>query len=81
MKLPRDVSGGDLIRLLRPLGYEVDRQTGSHVRLTRAVEGRAHKVTIPNHSPIKLGTLNAILADIAAHLEIPKPELIDRLFG
>jgi hypothetical protein len=34
MRLPRDLSGEELIRKLRRLGYEQTRQTGSHVRLT-----------------------------------------------
>jgi predicted RNA binding protein YcfA (HicA-like mRNA interferase family) len=34
MKLPRDVSGTDLIRALGRIGYTATRTTGSHVRLT-----------------------------------------------
>jgi len=33
-KLPRDLSSEDLCRALKPLGYEVTRQTGSHMRMT-----------------------------------------------
>lgn len=32
MKLPRDLSGQDLVKALRRLGYEVSHQTGSHIR-------------------------------------------------
>ncbi len=31
MKLPRDVSGPELVKALRVLGYALDRQRGSHV--------------------------------------------------
>jgi predicted RNA binding protein YcfA (HicA-like mRNA interferase family) len=31
MKLPRDVSGADLAKRLGRLGYEITRQTGSHM--------------------------------------------------
>jgi len=34
MKLPRDISGPELARLLKKLGYQITRQTGSHLRLT-----------------------------------------------
>jgi len=34
MKLPRDISGEELAKLLRKYGYKVTRQTGSHMRLT-----------------------------------------------
>jgi predicted RNA binding protein YcfA (HicA-like mRNA interferase family) len=80
MKLPRDVSGADLAKRLGRLGYEVTRQTGSHLRLT-TTEGGQHHVTIPNHDPLKVGTLAGILNDVAAHLEISRDELVQRLFG
>jgi predicted RNA binding protein YcfA (HicA-like mRNA interferase family) len=35
MKLPRDLAGKDLAKALRKVGYEVTRQSGSHLRLTR----------------------------------------------
>jgi predicted RNA binding protein YcfA (HicA-like mRNA interferase family) len=57
MKLPRDVSGSDLAKALRRLGYQVTRQTGSHLRLTTTERGE-HHVTIPNHNPLKIGTLS-----------------------
>ena len=34
MKLPRDLSGAQLIKALEQLGYQATRQTGSHIRLT-----------------------------------------------
>ncbi|PYK22610.1 MAG: hypothetical protein DME59_19630 [Verrucomicrobia bacterium] len=80
MKLPRDVSGADLGKRLGRLGYAVTRQTGSHLRLTTS-ERVQHHVTIPNHDPLKVGTLAAILNDVAAHLEISRDELSQRLFG
>lgn len=61
MKLPRDLSGEALARLLRRYGYEVTRQTGSHIRLTSRV-GEEHHLTIPAHESLRVGTLNAILA-------------------
>ena len=80
MKLPRDIGGEDLIKLLAKFGYEVVRQTGSHVRLKSEVTGRTHFITIPLHKPLKLGTLNNILSDIAEYLKISKKELVERLF-
>ncbi|MGO8787662.1 MAG: type II toxin-antitoxin system HicA family toxin [Terriglobia bacterium] len=78
MKLPRDLSGLDLARMLRPCGYEVTRQTGSHLRLTTGQQGE-HHVTIPNHSPLKVGTLSGILNEVCAHLGITRNELLERL--
>jgi predicted RNA binding protein YcfA (HicA-like mRNA interferase family) len=79
MKLPRDVSGADLAKRLRRLGYEITRQTGSHLRLTTS-EGGRHHITIPNHDPLKVGTLAGMLGDIAAHFGISRDELIQRLW-
>ena len=80
MKLPRDLTGADLVKALARIGYRVSRQTGSHIRVT--LESPApHHVTIPAHDPLKLGTLAAILGDIATHHEISRDVLLDRLFG
>ena len=79
MKLPRDISGNQLIKNLKPLGYIVTRQTGSHIRLSTEQNGQ-HHITIPQHDPLKIGTLTAILADIATHFNLSKNELTDLLF-
>ena len=73
------MSGADLVKALRRFGYQTIRQTGSHIRLA-TVEHGPHHVTIPNHNPIKIGTLSGILGDVAAHLEISRDELARRLF-
>lgn len=80
MKLPRDASGKELAKLLRKVGYEVVRQTGSHIRLRSVAKGREHNITIPAHDYLKVGTLSSILADVAGYLEIDRDELIERLF-
>jgi predicted RNA binding protein YcfA (HicA-like mRNA interferase family) len=80
MKIPRDLSGEQLVRLLRKLDYRIVRQKGSHIRLTTD-EPSEHHLTIPNHDPIKLGTLNGILSDIAEHKQLTKEELLTLLFS
>jgi predicted RNA binding protein YcfA (HicA-like mRNA interferase family) len=80
MRLPRDVSGGELVKLLGRLGYRVTRQTGSHIRLT-CDSPKPHNLTVPNHSPLRVGTLAAILTDIAAHHRLDRDELLRKLFG
>lgn len=80
MKLPRDVSGAELAKNLGRVGYEVTRKTGSHIRLTinKPVQ---HHITIPAHDSLKIGTLSAILGEVAAHLKLTRDELVERLFG
>lgn len=79
MRLPRDLSGNDLAQALRQLDYSITRQTGSHFRLTTLQHGE-HHVTIPQHSPLRIGTLSAILSDVATHFEISRDQLVARLF-
>ncbi|OIP12576.1 MAG: hypothetical protein AUJ96_00355 [Armatimonadetes bacterium CG2_30_66_41] len=80
MKLPRDVSGEELARALARFGYEVTRQTGSHLRLTRRVLG-THHLTIPRHRALNVGTVAGILKDVAEELGLSKDELTDRLWS
>ncbi|GAB4124146.1 MAG: hypothetical protein Fur0040_05870 [Sideroxydans sp.] len=80
MKLPRDLSGAQLIKALERLGYQPTRQSGSHVRLT-CISAEEHHLTIPLHDPLRVGTLAAILADVAAHHRLTRDALLARLFG
>ena len=79
MRLPRDMSGEELARLLKRFGYHVSRQTGSHLRLSTGRFG-THHVSIPNHEAPRVGTLAGILNDIANHLDLPRDVLIRALF-
>ncbi len=58
-KLPV-ISGRELVKLLRKVGYEVDHQTGSHIIL-RHKEPPHRRLTIPDHKEIAKGTLRAII--------------------
>lgn len=78
MRLPRDLTADELIKGLRRLGYEISRQTGSHIRLTRSGNPQ-HHLTIPNHSPLKIGTLNNILGELCDVLKIGKEELLKQI--
>lgn len=79
MKIPRDVHGFDLARALRRLGYEQVRQEGSHLRLTTQVNG-PHHVTVPNHKPLKTGTLvGGVLKPVAARHKLTVDELVRQL--
>ena len=79
VRLPRDLSSHDSRRELRRYGYEVTRETGSHMRLTTQ-QGGEHHVTLPDHDSLRLGTLSSILADVAQHLKIERNALANELF-
>ena len=78
MRLPRDLGGEELARRLQKYGYSIRRQTGSHLRLSRS-QKPVHHLTIPRHKPLRVGTLNNIIKDVANHLKIDKEELLREL--
>lgn len=81
MRIPRDINGKHLASLLAQYGYAVTRQSGSHIRLTSSHTGVEHHITIPEHNPLRVGTLSGILNDVASYLKIGKEELINQLFA
>ena len=80
MRLPRDLSGAELAAALGRLGYQTTRRSGSHIRLSRS-DGGEHHITIPDHNPLKVGTLASILRDVAAHVGLPREEIVETLFA
>jgi len=60
------------------LGYETQRQTGSHLQLTTQ-RGGEHHVTIPNHRPLKVGLLHGALKDVAEHHGVTVEALVREL--
>jgi predicted RNA binding protein YcfA (HicA-like mRNA interferase family) len=80
MKLPRDLAAADLIKALATFGYRQTRRKGSHIRLTTQQQGE-HHVTVPDHDPLRIGTLSGIVRDVADHFGIDREEVARRLFG
>jgi len=80
MRIPRDVSAEELVKSLNKLGYQKTRQVGSHIRLTIVKSQIQYHITIPNHNPIKIGTLNSILKVVSTHLSISKEDLLKKIF-
>ncbi len=80
-KITRDISGKQLASLLKKFGYEITRQTGSHIRLTSSIKNEIHHITIPDHTPLKIGTLSNIIKEVANYLQITKEDFIKKLFG
>lgn len=68
MKLPQ-ISGLDLVKKLAKKGFVVVRQRGSHIRLEKNTPDGTIKITIPNHSNLKKGTLHHILKAAGLNLE------------
>lgn len=79
MKIPRDVGGAELAKVVECYGYKITRQAGSHLRLTTTMGGE-HHITIPAHRSLKMGTLSAILNEIAQHLKKDKSQLVREIW-
>jgi predicted RNA binding protein YcfA (HicA-like mRNA interferase family) len=79
LKTARNISGKELVKLLKVYGYEIVRQNGSHITVTTERYGQ-HHLAIPNHNPIKTATLNGIISRVALHFKIEKQEVFNKLF-
>jgi predicted RNA binding protein YcfA (HicA-like mRNA interferase family) len=80
MRLSWNISANELTQSVQKLGYVITRQKGSHIRLTTTSNGE-HHFTIPNHNPVKIGTLSIIIGDIPAHFKQSDEEIAEKLFG
>jgi len=76
MKLPRDLSGEELVKhLCKFWGYVKIHQVGSHVIL-QTQQPAPHRIAVPAHTSIRIGTLNGILSVIAAHKNVSKEAIL-----
>jgi predicted RNA binding protein YcfA (HicA-like mRNA interferase family) len=79
MKVPRDLSGAQLIKALcRDWDYHAVNQEGSHVILQTTTPVH-QRLSVPNHKPLRIGTLNAILRVVAAHKGVDRQAVLSSL--
>lgn len=82
MSLPRDISGDELANMLRRhYGYQVIRQRGSHMRLESTLRGTEHRVTVPRHREVSIGTLSGIIYDVAGYVGLTPAAVRRELFS
>jgi predicted RNA binding protein YcfA (HicA-like mRNA interferase family) len=67
-KLPV-LSGKELCRILKKIGYKIDHQTGSHMIL-RNINPPHRRLTVPNHKEIAKGTLRKIIRESGLSVEV-----------
>ena len=75
MTIVPSLSYSEIISALERAGWRVNRQKGSHIRLSKFAEGRLHKITIPAHRPVKRSTL----AKIIKHANLSSEEFLNYL--
>ncbi|MFM9957011.1 MAG: type II toxin-antitoxin system HicA family toxin [Phycisphaerales bacterium] len=68
-KLPRDLSGREVVGALVRLGFVVSRQRGSHIILHRLPPGTPARVVVPDHETTRPGTLKAVLREAGVSVE------------
>lgn len=79
MKLPRNLSGKKLARVLCDhWEYSVVHQVGSHIILETDSPGH-QRIPIPSHAFLRIGTLNAILRLVSIHKGVHKQDILDSL--
>ncbi len=79
MKLPRDPDGAELVRILcQHYGYRQVNREGSHIIL-QVETPQHHRLAVPGHRPLRLGTLNAILRAVAGVQGVEKEDILRRL--
>jgi predicted RNA binding protein YcfA (HicA-like mRNA interferase family) len=79
MKVPRDLSGAQLVKVLcRDWNYRTVHQEGSHIILETDIPTH-QRLSVPNHNPLRIGTLNSIVRVISAHKGIERQQLLDTL--
>ena len=77
MKLPRNLSGEELIKhLTKHWRYQRVHQVGSHVILQTQEPG-PHRVAVPAHAALRIGTLNSILSAVALHKNVTKEDVLN----
>lgn len=76
MKLPRNLYGRDLAHVLcSRWSYTKVNQVGSHTILQTATP-QHHRISIPDHKPLRIGTLNAILREVATVKGVSREDIL-----
>ncbi|MBF2056323.1 MAG: type II toxin-antitoxin system HicA family toxin [Cyanobacterium sp. T60_A2020_053] len=79
MKIPRNIQGDELVKILiKYWGYHLIHQKGSHIILETSLPSH-HRLCIPNHNPVRVGTLNSIISAVARHKKVSKQDILNTL--
>ena len=79
MKIPRNLSGRDLTKTLTAkFEYRIVHERGSHIIL-ETDDPSHHRIAIPDHRQLRIGTLNAILRAVSNHKNIDRNAILRNL--
>ena len=76
MKIPRDLSGREIVKVLcKHWDYHQVHQEGSHIILQTDTPSH-QRIPVPDHNPVRIGTLNSILRLVATHKGVNKQDVL-----
>ena len=76
MKIPRDLSGREIAKMLcKHWDYRQVHQEGSHIILQTDIPSH-QRIPVPDHNPVRIGTLNSILRLVATHKGVDKKDVL-----
>ena len=61
MRRLKVLSGKEVCKILTEHGFVQVRQKGSHILMQKNIDNRTITVPVPNHSEIRIGTLQSII--------------------
>jgi predicted RNA binding protein YcfA (HicA-like mRNA interferase family) len=64
------LSGKEVCKILEQNGFQMVRQKGSHIIMQKRVGETTFTVPVPNHSEIKIGTLQSIIRQSKLNREL-----------
>jgi hypothetical protein len=76
VKLPRELNGRDLARVLcARWAYRRVNQVGSHIVVLQTETPQHHRLSVPDHRPLRIGSLNAMLRQVAAAKGVAREDI------
>lgn len=75
----KQLSGEDVVSILKSFGFQVQSQKGSHIKLRRTIDGQKETLIIPNHDRLDTGTCRGILRQSSQY--IPEEELCEFFYN
>ena len=66
-RIPTDLNGAEVRKAFEKVGFAVTRQRGSHVVMHR--QEPKGRLTVPDHNPVRVGTLRQLIADAGLSVE------------
>ncbi|MET0754288.1 MAG: type II toxin-antitoxin system HicA family toxin [Pyrinomonadaceae bacterium] len=62
------LSGKEIVKIFESFGWEVSRQRGSHIIMTK--EGEIITLSVPNHREVARGTLRSLIRSANLTVEV-----------